>query len=133
MMDFTNLKTIKRRNSPNNYLVGPATFFATAQPDQTALSDAPARDLYAAVVEFAKGQRSWDIIASDPDGRRLKMVATTSLLRFKDDVDIEILEVETGSAPVIYSRSRVGYSDLGANRKRVESILAVIQSLKVKA
>ena len=50
----------------------------------------------------------------------LHYVVTTALLRFKDD-----LEFEAGEGVVhVRSASRMGYSDLGANRKRVEKLRA---------
>ncbi len=54
------------------------------------------------------------------DDRYIHVVFTTSLLRFKDDVEFYFAEDE----PVIHVRSasRVGYSDLGANRRRVETL-----------
>jgi uncharacterized protein (DUF1499 family) len=54
------------------------------------------------------------------DGRYLHVVFTTRLLRFKDDVEFYFAEDE----PVIHVRSasRVGYSDLGTNRRRVEAL-----------
>ena len=46
------------------------------------------------------------------------IVFRTALLRFKDDLE---LEQEDGVVHV-RSASRVGYSDLGVNRKRVEAL-----------
>ncbi len=48
----------------------------------------------------------------------LHYVCTTALLRFKDDVEFE----QDGDVVHVRSASRVGYGDLGVNRKRVEGI-----------
>lgn len=50
----------------------------------------------------------------------LHAVFTTSILRFKDDVELRL----DAEARVVHVRSasRVGYSDLGKNRKRVEAL-----------
>ena len=58
----------------------------------------------------------------EADGGYLRAVFTTRLLRFKDDVEFE-LDAEAGLIHV-RSASRLGHSDLGANRKRVEAIRA---------
>jgi uncharacterized protein (DUF1499 family) len=60
------------------------------------------------------------IVRSDASGLHAEF--TSWLLRFVDDVDC----VVDASAGVIHVRSasRVGYSDLGVNRKRVEQIRA---------
>lgn len=52
----------------------------------------------------------------------LHAVATTRILRFRDDLELAVDE----SAGVVHVRSasRVGYSDLGTNRRRVESLRA---------
>ena len=54
------------------------------------------------------------------DDRYIHVVFTTRLLRFKDDVEFYFAADE----PVIHVRSasRVGYSDLGTNRRRVEAL-----------
>ena len=48
----------------------------------------------------------------------LHAVFTSALFRFKDDVEFEV----DGDVVHVRSASRVGYGDLGANRKRVEAI-----------
>ena len=59
-----------------------------------------------------------DITASNE--RYIRAVATTRILRFKDDVEF-LLDRETGTIQV-RSASRIGYSDLGKNRKRMDAI-----------
>lgn len=46
------------------------------------------------------------------------IVFTTALLRFKDDLELE----EEDGVVHVRSASRLGYSDLGVNRKRVEAL-----------
>ena len=51
---------------------------------------------------------------------RARYVAVTPIMRFRDDVDILIRAVSGTSTEVgVYSRSRIGYSDLGANAARI--------------
>lgn len=56
----------------------------------------------------------------DADGDYLHATATTAIMRFTDDLEF-LLDRERGVIDV-RSASRVGYSDLGANRKRVEAL-----------
>jgi len=49
-------------------------------------------------------------------------------MKYKDDIDIAVLETNDGSTVAIYSRSRVGHSDLGKNRKRVEALIDTLSS-----
>ncbi len=56
----------------------------------------------------------------------LKMTFTSALFRFVDDVEFEV--DEAAKVVNIRSASRVGHSDLGVNRKRVEAIRAKLGS-----
>ena len=56
----------------------------------------------------------------------LQAVFTSRIFRFKDDVDFVV--DETGKIDV-RSASRVGYSDLGANRSRVEMLREKLSDL----
>lgn len=55
--------------------------------------------------------------------------ATSLVFRFVDDVDA-ILNAETGLIH-IRSASRVGYSDLGVNRRRMEKLRLALQKAGV--
>ena len=60
------------------------------------------------------------------DSTYLHVEFTTPLLRFVDDV--EFLLDETAAVIHVRSASRVGHSDLGANRTRIEIIRGLIES-----
>ncbi len=61
------------------------------------------------------------------DGRYLHVEFTTRIMRFVDDV--EFLIAEGGGKIDVRSASRVGYGDMGTNRKRVEEIRAALAEL----
>lgn len=52
------------------------------------------------------------------DQQRLHAIATTRIMRFKDDLYFE----RRADHIAVKSASRIGYSDLGANRRRLEAI-----------
>jgi uncharacterized protein (DUF1499 family) len=67
-----------------------------------------------------------EITEKDPATGVIRGVATTRILRFKDDVMISLVR-DGGSVVVkIRSASRVGKSDFGMNAKRIRSIQAAL-------
>ena len=52
----------------------------------------------------------------------LRFEVTTALLRFRDD--LEFAADDLGKVIHVRSASRIGWSDLGANRRRVEAVRA---------
>ncbi|MEO0607200.1 MAG: DUF1499 domain-containing protein [Pseudomonadota bacterium] len=125
MTEFINFKSVKRPPKPNTCLVAPENYTLAAEPDFAPPSlDMEADALFAKLLEIVSSERRWSKLESDEMSKKIKFVATTGLMRFKDDVDIEIIPIsETKATLAIYSRSRVGYSDLGANRKRVDDLI----------
>lgn len=73
---------------------------------------------WAALKDLLEADRSFEIVAAAD--HYLHVIATTRILRFKDDVEF-LLDRDAGRIG-IRSASRVGYSDLGKNRKRMEEI-----------
>ncbi len=75
---------------------------------------------FAALAALVAAQPRVEIVASD--ARWLHATFRTRWLRFTDDVEF-LLDAEARCIHV-RSASRVGYSDLGANRRRVEALRA---------
>ncbi|MDX2235743.1 MAG: DUF1499 domain-containing protein [Hyphomonadaceae bacterium] len=123
MIDFS---TLERPASPNTYLVCTPELCRAARADEPApVFAVPLETVRLALKDIAP------TIAFTPCAQGLcgSFVAQTRLLRFKDDVDVLLAPTASGGTQVaIYSRSRVGYSDLGANRKRVQALLAKLRA-----
>jgi uncharacterized protein (DUF1499 family) len=81
----------------------------------------PALDAIAEVVSSATGAT-----VSNRSADRLDAVFVSRIFRFKDDVSFV---VDTDNAQIHFrSASRVGHSDLGANRKRLTALIPQIQA-----
>jgi len=93
-----------------------------AYPDLKPLgrNDAP-ESAFDAAVAAARRMSRWNIIATDAAARVVEAVATTGLLRFKDDVVVEVRPNGSGSAVHVRSKSRAGKGDLGANAARIRA------------
>lgn len=126
-MDIAAFNSLSRPGSPNTCLVAPEGVCANAVPDKTSerYLDEP-KALFALILDIVEAETRWTVTAQDADEGTISFIATSKLMRYKDDVSILVLPArgeESGSELAIYSRSRVGYSDMGANRKRVLGLL----------
>ena len=117
---------LKRPGSPNNWLVAPADF--AIAPDTVApVFKAPMRDLIDTFKLVAL--RSKGVAVTEESAHALHVVATTPLMRFKDDVWALFMPVtENTSTLALYSASRVGYWDLGTNRRRLKDWMERMQN-----
>jgi uncharacterized protein (DUF1499 family) len=70
----------------------------------------------ASAVAHATG---WNVTKEDRTGGVIEAVATTPLMRFKDDVTITLSPDGTQTKVVVRSHSRIGKGDLGTNAKRI--------------
>ena len=128
---YLSFESFRRSQKPNNYLIAPEGLCQKSTPDQISpLIKKSPEALFRRLVGLFESGSGWKSLEYDEDNRRISVVAVTPLLRFKDDVDIRVIEEpglpegQIGSRLAIYSRSRIGYSDLGANKKRVDALLA---------
>ncbi len=130
MADPLNLRTLVRPSSPNTALFAPPNAELAAEVDQeTPVFSVPAVELAAVARDTFGSMKRVEVEDVSPDGMKLHFIAKTALLRFKDDIHIEIVPVgDDGSSLIIYSASRVGHSDLGTNKKRVTEWLDVLQT-----
>jgi uncharacterized protein (DUF1499 family) len=130
MTDYLDLKTIQRPSSPNTAFYAPADYATSSPADAAApIYDVAPGELYVRLLRVLKERDAWVLDSQDPESMRVHFVAVSPLMRFKDDVDVTILPVSGSpgkSTFAAYSRSRVGYSDLGANRKRLDALAAAL-------
>ncbi len=122
-IDFSTLIPSSR---PNRWLVLPEGFDAAATPDQTspvwagAEPDALLEAFKAAALSAARTQ-----LVREEAGQ-IELVQRSLVFRFPDYITAQAVAAEGGAALCVYSRSTLGYSDLGVNAKRVQAWLAAV-------
>lgn len=82
--------------------------------------DGDPRGAFVSLLAFLRAEPRVELVTVETD--YVHAVFKTRILRFRDDVEFRL--DAAGGVIHVRSASRVGYSDLGANRERVESIRA---------
>jgi uncharacterized protein (DUF1499 family) len=113
-------------NTPNSYRVGPD---GTTERDAAApIFPISSADLAVKFDAIARGAGS-DVVGGSAAEGSVTYVQTSRFLGFPDYVSVKFIEIDaTSSTLAIFSRSRLGKSDLGVNKKRVEAWLGQLSS-----
>jgi uncharacterized protein (DUF1499 family) len=83
-------------------------------------------DAFKAAAAAAR-EAGWQVVAEDPGAGRIEAIATTRMMRFRDDVVIRIRPEGAGARVDVRSKSRVGRGDFGTNARRITAFLAVLR------
>ena len=122
MPDFLDFDTLQRPSSPNLWLVAPAD----ADPALDADAQAPelpmsAPDLAAAWIAVVESQPRTRVLGVADDGLRVEAEQRSALFGFVDRVSFRAVPVDADrSSFFAYSRSQLGYWDLGVNHRRLD-------------
>jgi uncharacterized protein (DUF1499 family) len=81
---------------------------------------------YTRALNAARSLR-WEIVAADPEARRIEATDRTFFFGFADDVVIRVTPAGEGARIDVRSKSRVGRSDVGANARRIRRFLQRVQ------
>ncbi len=101
----------------NDVKTGETPQYADLQPQR--FNQTP-ETIFAAALDVSRAQ-GWEIRESKPDQGIIEAVATTRLLRFKDDVTITITNEDGATVVNVRSKSRTGKADFGTNARRIRA------------
>jgi hypothetical protein len=117
--------TAERTGRPNDYLVAPEGVAAAPADRVAKVHETEPRALlfqFDAVARPAGAK----VVAGSVDDLWITYVQRSMVFGFPDYISVRAVEVEGGSALVIWSRSRYGQSDLGVNKQRIDGWLTQI-------
>ena len=101
---------------------------AGADPGPLDLPRPPAEAL-AGMEAALKTLPRWRVERIDPAAGTISATRRTRLFRFTDDVTIRLEATPTGTRLHVRSRSRVGKSDFGQNRRNVRELFVAVHRI----
>lgn len=95
-----------------------------------ATSSLSAKDVAERVQAFAASNSAWSVqsLEQDETSVEINLTRTSPVFRFVDDVDLQVIDTETGSKWNAGSKSRVGKGDLGQNPRNLKELFAAIET-----
>jgi len=129
MADLTDLATTRPTGQPNCHLILPRGWGVGPAHRDSPIFPVGALVLARAVATCLAKMPRTEIVARAPDGLQFEAVERSRLFRFVDDISVRAVpQGAARSALALFSRSRIGYWDLGVNRKRTMRLLAALES-----
>lgn len=126
MLEF---ETLRLTGRPNAWLVAPAGLCREATPSAAAPTfPVPPERLFQGWLEVLAAEPRTAIVSQDMAKLQIESTQRSALMGFVDDVAARFLAAPEGSTLAVYSRSRVGYSDMGVNHKRVDRLLNALRA-----
>lgn len=125
--DIPDPTEVTRTGRPNDWLVCPREACRAEADAEVPRFPVPPERLLQAWRAVLAGQPRAVTVAADEERGLLLVQDRTPVFRFVDTVTIRVLPAADGGATfAAYSRSEIGYSDLGVNRRRLESWTAAL-------
>lgn len=104
----------------NDVQTGKTPQYADVQPQRF---NQPVEKVFSAALDVSRAQ-GWDIRETKPEQGIIEAIATTRLLKFKDDVTITITSEGAATVVNVRSKSRIGKGDMGTNARRIRAFQA---------
>jgi uncharacterized protein (DUF1499 family) len=125
-VDFT---TLTRRDTPNDALACSPQLCATPADIAAPVFALPQEEVLRAVQEAVAGEPRLEQVAADAASGTLRYVQRSRLMGFPDTINVKVMPApDGGSVVLLYSRSKLGRSDMGVNRARVERWIGLIEA-----
>lgn len=117
-------RTLKLKDSPNQYLVCPPGYCACQPHAEAPTFEMTAEELRERWLERIGALPRVHVFRADSRVEQYDCEALSRVMGFPDTVTVRFIDIGEGrSTLALYSRSHYGHSDLGANRKRIEEWL----------
>lgn len=117
---FLDWENLQPPDSPNNWLLAPRNGDYPQADEIAPVFDVAPGILAAAWMAVIESRPRTEVLAVSEDGLQIEALQESALFGFTDSISSRILPLpENKSTIAIYSRSSVGYWDLGVNKRRV--------------
>jgi uncharacterized protein (DUF1499 family) len=86
-------------------------------------------ELFSALLAAIDSQPRTEILDQNPEAGTIRALRLSPTMGFPDIIHAQVVGLENGGTSLaLYVKARIGYDDLGQNRKLAEAILAELRS-----
>jgi uncharacterized protein (DUF1499 family) len=130
MPEFVDFERLERPNSPNHWLTAPSARIPELQADAPAPRfRVNAARLAEVWVDVVRRQPRTRILGVSEDRLQIEAEQRSAVFGFVDRISFRAVALGAAESTLLaYSRSRVGYWDLGVNRRRLSDWVGALQS-----
>lgn len=125
------LREIDRTSAPNDALACPPGVCKAEVDIESPLFAIRPERLREIVRRVISSQARTEIVEEHADREQLVFVQRSRLFGFRDTIWIETVDLDPHASVIIYSRSNVGFWDLGVNLRRVRAWLAAVEAAAI--
>ena len=119
--DFIDWNALSPPDRPNNWLLAPKSDRSARRGEVAPIFDVGPEVLASTWKQVIEEQPRVQILAVSHDGLKVEAVQRSAIFGFVDRISSRVIAMsEHQSTLAVYSRSTVGYWDLGVNRRRVQ-------------
>lgn len=124
------LETLVRTGKPNDALIGPADALPMTPDANAPVFAVPADELFGQIIAQVEATGTVTWVEQNDAALYARALTFSSLMRFPDTNHIWVLPVdETHATLVLYAAAKLGQSDLGKNRERLDAWLDLLSDV----
>lgn len=133
-MGPVNFKTLKKTPKPNQYLLCPKDYCVETPDTISSSYEISASKLFTKAHQLIKDDTELRLLATDESELSLRFLSRAPTLKFPDTTNIKVVEIsDTQSTLAIYAQAKIGSSDFGANKTRVDAMIKNLEELIASA
>jgi uncharacterized protein (DUF1499 family) len=119
--DFVDWNVLSPPDRPNNWLLAPESDNLVRRGEVAPIFNVGPEILASTWKKVIEEQPRVQILAVSNDGLKVEALQRSAIFGFVDRISSRVIAMpEQRSTLAVYSRSTVGYWDLGVNRRRVQ-------------
>ena len=126
-MQQTNFSNFTLPTKPNFYLAAPKGACSVSPQEITPSFSENVANLKERLNATILNTPRVSVWYEEPTKNQYGFIARSKLFRFPDFIEVQYLALDDKlSSVIIYSRAKYGYSDLGVNKKRIQTWLETL-------
>ena len=124
------LETLTRTGKPNDALIAPDNAVALTPEAQAPVYAIAPGELFETLLTRIGNTETIEWVERDAEAFYARGVTTSPLMRFPDTNHIWVLPVGDNNATLaLYTAAKLGHSDMGKNRERLDAWIALLNDV----